>query len=271
MNLRDFLDRREAEREWAFANGLNNGNAETNGEFACLDMLLDDAGRLMDIGANEGLFIQRAVRRRPDLDIVAFEPNPAHGEGLKGLLAPVGGRLEAIALGDTSGVATLHVHEQHHATASLTGRPRMAARFREDMSGIEVPLRRLDEVETGATPAGTVVLKIDAEGYEFPILRGASEVLARHDSVAILFEFSFAWLESGESLIDCFNFLDSRGFDFYRLLPLGLERIRFFSNGMDQSQYCNYVALKNVLLDESRACDLATPLGRTRLHLFPGV
>ena len=147
----------------------------------------------------------------------------------------------------------------------------MTHRFREDISKIEVPVRRLDQVDLGVIPAGTLLLKIDAEGYEFPILRGATEVLDRHESVAVLFEFSYGWLESGESLIDCFNFLDMRGFDFYRLLPIGLEHVRFFSNGMDQSQYCNYVALKNVPLDGDRVLDLATPLGSTRLHLFPGV
>lgn len=271
MDLQDFLSRRQAERDWAFANGFNNGDPVTNGEFACLDMLLEGAGRLVDIGANEGLFVERAVRSKPGMDIIAFEPNPAHGEGLRRLLAPVAGRLEAIALGDTPGVATLHVHSQHHATASLTGRPRMTARFREGMTEVEVPVRRLDDMDLGVSHPGTVVLKIDAEGYEFPILRGATAVLTGSESVAVVFEFSFAWLESGESLIDCFNFLDARGFDFYRLLPIGLEQIRFFSTGMDQSQYCNYVALKNVPLDEGRVLELATPLGATRLHLFSGV
>lgn len=266
--IEDFLTAREAERAWAFANGFNNGDPDTNGEFACLAMLLESATVLLDIGANEGLFVERAARLKPDVRIVAFEPNPAHADGLRARLAPVKGRLEAIALSDTAGTAVLHVHDQHHATASLSGRPRMTHRFRQGMTQVEAAVRRLDDVDLNLAADDGVVMKIDTEGFEFPVLRGAAEFLTRPGPVAIILEHSFAWLETGESLIDCFNFLDARGFDFYRLLPIGLERVRFFSADMEQAQYCNYVALKGVGLDEARTRRLATKFGATDLHLF---
>lgn len=264
----DFLRAREAERAWAFANGFNNGDPESNGEFACLEMLLDAATVLLDIGANEGLFVERAARLKPHVRILAFEPNPAHADGLRARLATVNGRLEVLALSDTSGSAVLHVHGQHHATASLSGRPRMTHRFRQGMTEVEAPVRRLDDLDLGVSGEEGVVIKIDTEGFEFPVLRGAADFLARPGPVAILLEHSFAWLETGESLIDCFNFLDALGFNFYRLLPIGLERIRFFSANMEQAQYCNYVALKGVDLDAGRTRKLATPFGTTDLHLF---
>lgn len=46
--------------------------------------------------------------------------------------------------------------------------------------GFEVPIRRLDEI----VDAGTIqLLKIDVEGYELMVLRGADEVLARTECV----------------------------------------------------------------------------------------
>lgn len=265
----EFLRAREAERAWAFANGFNDGDPETNGEFACLEMLLRTATVLLDIGANEGLFVERAARLKPDVRIVAFEPNPAHADGLKTRLAAVAdGRLEPIALSDAEGSAILHVHDLHHATASLSGRPRMTPRFRQGLTEVEVLVRRLDDLDLGIDADEAVVLKIDTEGFELPVLRGAARFLARPGPVAVILEHSFAWLETGESLIEGFNFLDALNFDVYRLLPIGLERIRFVSVEMEQAQYCNYVALKGVALDPSKTRTMATKFGATDLCLF---
>jgi hypothetical protein len=99
------------------------------------------------------------------------------------------------------------------------------------------------------------------------VIRGARGVLAAAASAAVMFEYSFAWLETGEAMLDCFQTLDALGFDLYRILPLGLEHIRFFTNDMERAQYCNYVALKNWDLGLDQR-PLATPYGETRLLAF---
>lgn len=257
MSFDDFARAREAERAWAFANGFNNGDPATNGEYACLDLLLAGADLFVDVGANEGLFVERAA----GTPTIAFEPNPAHAATLAAKLA--GGRLEAAALGDAPGRATLHVHPLHHATASLGDRSRMTARFRAQMRPVAVEVRTLDSYGLSAR---RLVLKIDAEGYEAPVLRGARDTLAAAPAAAAMFEYSFAWLETGERLLDAFQLLDGLGFDLFRILPLGLEHVRFFTAGMEQAQYCNYVALKGIEVGRPRA--LATPFGETTLRTF---
>ena len=66
MTFDEFLERRRAEQAWAYANGYNNGDPVTNGEYACLDLLLAEADLFLDVGANEGLFIERALVRVND-------------------------------------------------------------------------------------------------------------------------------------------------------------------------------------------------------------
>jgi hypothetical protein len=73
MTLDDLAKSREAERAWAHANGFNNGDPATNGEYACVDRLLAHADLFVDVGANEGLFVERATA----VKTIAFEPNPA--------------------------------------------------------------------------------------------------------------------------------------------------------------------------------------------------
>lgn len=267
MTLDDLIARREAERAWAFANGYNNGDASTNGEFACLDVLLAEADAFVDVGANEGMFLARAAVRDPAPRILAFEPNPAH-RGLIEQRLGGAGRLEPVALGDTPGSATLHVHATHHATASLTDRPRMSPRFRAEMKTVEVPVRRLDDWAGELAGARRLLIKIDAEGFEFPVIRGAEALLAQAPAAAVMFEHSFAWLETGESLLACFQAFDALGYDFFRILPLGLEHVRFFTNGMESAQYCNYVALKGFDFGRRPGVPLPTVYGETTLRPF---
>ncbi|CAN7170337.1 FkbM family methyltransferase [Phenylobacterium sp. LjRoot219] len=267
MTLEQFIARREAERAWAFANGYNNGDPATNGEYACLDALLAEADAFVDVGANEGLFLARAAARTPAPRILAFEPNPAHAALITEQLAGAG-RLEGVALGDKPGSAILHVHATHHATASLTDRPRMSPRFRAEMSTVEVPLRRLDDYAADLGDARKLLIKIDAEGFEFPVIRGAERLLAQTPACAVMFEHSFAWLETGEPLLGCFQAFDALGFDFFRILPVGLEHVRFFANDMERAQYCNYVAIRGFDLLVQPTVPLPTVYGETTLRLF---
>jgi hypothetical protein len=83
-----------------------------------------------------------------------------------------------------------------------------------------------------------------------------------------MFEDSFAWLETGESMLNCFQFLDGLGFDLFRILPLGLEHVRFFTNDMERAQYCNYVAIKGFDLLRTPRVALPTLYGETTLRVF---
>lgn len=260
MTLDEFAKAREAERAWAFANGYNNGDPATNGEYACLDLLAGPCDLFVDVGANAGLFLERARAAAPRL--LAFEPNPQHGPALTALIGDAGS-LEAVALSDAPGRATLHIHPVHHATASLTDRPRMSPRFRAEMRAVEVEVRTLDSY--GLSPA-RLALKIDAEGYELPVIRGAEATLAGAARAAVMFEHSFAWLEAGQSLLEAWQVFDRLGFDVYRILPLGLEHVRFFTNDMERAQYCNYLAVKG--WDLPAATPLATPYGETAFRPF---
>ena len=197
MTFEDFVARREAERAFAYANGYNNGDAATNGEYACLDALLAEADVLVDVGANEGLFAARAAARTPAPRILAFEPNPAHRALIESRLAGAG-RLEGVALGDKPGSATLHIHATHHATASLTDRPRMSPRFRAEMTTVEVPVRRLDDWADELAGA-RLLIKIDAEGFEPLIFQGMEGILGRSPGAAIVTEVSIAhWQRFGD-------------------------------------------------------------------------
>lgn len=43
---------------------------------------------------------------------------------------------------------------------------------------------------------------------------------------------------------DTFHLLDNSGFKIFRVTPLGLEALRFYTPDMEGPDYCNYFAVK---------------------------
>lgn len=272
MHISEFLRKREQQRDWEYANGFGNGNPDTNGEYLCFDYFLNTGlSAFVDVGANRGIFVTRAIKQFPDLPIMAFEPNPKIQQELFSAIEQ-GSHSKAfqLALDEFNKPdVSFFVHPKHHETSSLSTRSLMTSRFQADMYEIKVPVKTLDTV-LAQNPAdlSNVFLKIDTEGHEAGVIRGAKSTLKQAKCAAVLFEYSFAWIESGQSIEDIFQFLDGLGFDFYRVLPLGLEHLRFITRDMNTIQYCNYVALKGHDLSDIAHLPIASCHGSNQLlHL----
>ena len=128
----------------------------------------------VDAGANIGVWSVLAAAEMPQgARIVAIEPAPAAFEILADCARVADGHARIIpvhaALGDHGGVARLTLDGPIAATNRLSpesgGNP-----------GTEVPLRTLDSVLAELT-LDAAVIKIDVEGAELSVLRGASRTL----------------------------------------------------------------------------------------------
>lgn len=140
--------------------------------------VLHRPGTLVDVGAHDGAFAL-PFAALPGSRVLAFEPLPAAFARLRaaaGALPNVELRQEA--LGDHRGEAVLAVpvvdgvpNEQWASTAK--GYAHHGTRVEEHR--VTVPLRRLDEFGL----ADLTAIKLDAEGAEYEVLRGARETLLR--------------------------------------------------------------------------------------------
>ena len=140
-------------------------------------------GTLLDVGAHDGAFAL-PFAALPASRVLAFEPLPAAFARLRAAFGdplPSHVELRQEALGDRDGEAVLSMplldgapQEQWASTAkgydgAALGEPRVAERR------FAVPVRRLDGFGLGDLTAA----KIDAEGAEYEVLRGARETLLR--------------------------------------------------------------------------------------------
>lgn len=205
--------------------GVNDfGPRQEQGERLLLEKLarqLPPAAVVFDVGAHTGLYADFLARQRPDLIIHAFEPNPDTYARLEPVAA---GKftIHPFALGDRNGEALLHdLDTGGSECASLIGGEGLRV-FHGDKSQrtIVVPVKKLDDVMTTLGVARVDYLKIDAEGYDLMVLKGAADGLA-HDRFGIVqFEFGPAQIFSRTFLRDFYDLLPRHRF--YRIVRDGL-------------------------------------------------
>jgi FkbM family methyltransferase len=149
-----------------------------------------------DVGANVGLFTNMMSRRVGALGKVrAFEPNPPVFEDLKRIVVLnqlTNVDLYPVAVSDSEGFAAFNQILSGDVTREASGLALGGYNQTILPSAISVATTTLDLVEA-ATPHPPSLIKIDVEGAEFHVLRGARRALAKyHPKLVIEFHVDSA-------------------------------------------------------------------------------
>jgi len=195
-------------------------------ELYIVPSLCDKSKMSIDIGADRGIYTAHFVHL--SRDCLAFEPRPANASILQQmaehLSLPI--RVEIVALSDTAGEAKLRIPRDHGSSTIEDSNPLVdfegSTRFE-----IAVPTRRLDDYKLDAVG----FIKIDVEGHELAVLRGAAETIQRcHPSMLIEIEESHKL----NSTRDVYNYLAGFGYEGYFLLDGNLISMADFNVGKYQ-------------------------------------
>ena len=168
---------------------------------------------VFDVGANVGDYGVEIRNEGFRGTIHSFEPLAVPFEDLRGRAAgdPLW-HCHQVALGESKGLTTINVSGNVVSSsileiASTTVQHASATDYVDSQ---EVPITTLDSF-TGALPQAPAWLKLDVQGYELHVLRGASATLT--DVVGIDCEVSLVPLYRNQPLIeDIFLWLRSRGY-----------------------------------------------------------
>lgn len=166
---------------------------------------------VLDVGANKGQFAIFARHRWPAADLVCFEPLPGPRRKLSRLLRNRA-EIHPTALGDQEGETEMHLASRADSSSLLAlGDAQKQLFSMEERCVVPVPVRRLDDVVRATNLARPTLLKIDVQGFEFEVLKGASNLLAAIDAVYV--ECSFIELYVGQRLAaEVAELLDGFGF-----------------------------------------------------------
>lgn len=235
---------------WALE-GMNIGTgseAETSGEINVLDFVKKlDANPLVlfDVGANVGNYTKLLLKyiggAGIDVVIHCFEVSKNTFKALEQNLCDDRVVLNNIGLSNERAEATLYCDKDNSGMASLYNR--QLDYLGKKLSETEdVTLISLDEYCGEKGIKRIDFIKMDVEGNEFNVLKGAAGMLAEKRIKAIQFEFGGANLDSRTYFRDFWNLLTPQ-YSIYRILKDGLMPISQYHECLDIFSCTNYLAV----------------------------
>ena len=191
---------------------LSFGVAPAIEHFSILKKIKPDA--ILDLGANKGQFALVSKMVFHDLPIFSFEPIPDEANVFKqihGYDQKV--RLFEYALGEERKTAKLHLSKSADSSSMLPIGKLQSEIFSEtqEVGTLEVKVEKLDDFKSHFLNKYEMLLKIDVQGFELNVLRGAVETLNQCKYVYV--ECSEVSLYEGQALRkDVETFLNNHGF-----------------------------------------------------------
>jgi FkbM family methyltransferase len=226
--------------------GFGSGaDVKSSGEVGVFNLVFGPAPVLFDVGGYVGEYTEAFLKVHPGGRAFVFEPSEHHFCTLKERL---GNRdnvtLIKSGLSVQSGQLPLYKTAEISSLASLT--KRRLDHFNITMDKVEiVKLQTLDESIAAHNVASIDLLKIDVEGHELDVLKGASQAFRDNRINLVQFEFGGCNLDTGTSVQDFFYFFKQCGFTIGLIQPSGgIHWLPKYDEFLEQYRTTNFLAAK---------------------------
>lgn len=228
-----------------FGGGDNVGNSGEKNVITYLRKHAASGSRpiVFDVGANAGIYTREVLSEfGDDAEVYCFEP-------LKKAFALLNKNIEGhpniktynFGFGEKEGAVTIYANEASSPLASCFNRD--IAHLGVDMGyAEEIPVRRLDIFCSENGISSIDLLKIDVEGGELGVLKGAGSLIGSGAIKLIQFEFGICNIDSRTFFKDFFFLLDPH-YRIYRILKDGLEEVTSYSERDEIFLTTNYLAV----------------------------
>lgn len=171
---------------------------------------------IIDVGANEGQFAEEILNIFPHAEIYSFEPL---GDCYEKLTSNFRSNKKVhtynFALGEQDGEITFSRSSASPSSSILKMGDLHKKLYPHTANLVEekVKIKRLDDVFAGVNLEDEILLKIDVQGAEERVIRGAGTVLRKANM--IITEVSYATLYENQPLFrDIMNLLEKYGFTY---------------------------------------------------------
>ncbi len=200
------------------------------GALARLSAVADDSGVVFDIGVNRGTIARHLIRMFPQCPCYLFEPLPQQAAFVADRFSEFDNvRVIQEALSNEAGSAEFFVGKSVGTSSLLRMNDESLAAHPE--AGVDHAISvRLNTVDAFCADNGISkisCMKIDAQGSELNIFRGASGMLGSQSVDMVMFEwFAVPHYEDSPLILDLWTELDRHGYSMYDIFPG-----RYFRNG----------------------------------------
>lgn len=174
---------------------------------------------ILDVGANAGQYATYLRKVFPEGRILSFEPNPVAYDSLRKATSALDIETLNLACSDNEGKAVLYDFKDRPGSASASLNADVIGFAGHTPEAREIQTVRLDNFLSGRNIDHVDFLKVDAEGHDLSVLRGAEAYL--RDCRIDIIQFEFARMNCLSHILvkDFFDLLE--GYSIYRLAPNG--------------------------------------------------
>lgn len=166
---------------------------------------------VIDVGANKGCFSLLSAKLMNDCGrVLSFEPEPINCEWITRSIDANNYKcitLFQMALSDSDGKADLYIGEKSgfHSLISIAGNAGQK---------ITVIQKRLDTILSENKISKVDLIKIDVEGAELQVLKGAVETIKQNNNLKIILDLH---PQKGVDIYEIYDFLLQHGYKLYRI------------------------------------------------------
>jgi len=204
-----------------------------------------------DIGANIGGYCQLLNESFPESEIYAFEPNPYTFEILKKNTQSSNIKIFNIGFGDKNKKSKIYTYKDD----LISGHASVYEKFKDVISkdtaikevvALDINIKTIDSfcLEHGLNYLDFV--KIDAEGSEYNIIKGAKNLIERNRIGVIQFEFNVTNILSRTFLKDFYDILSSK-YNFYRIDTCRLIALGRYNSDNEIFKYQNIIVINKFI------------------------
>lgn len=185
-----------------------------NGEIEFLKVVAPQIKSFIDVGANIGDWTARLLSIA-DNDVTGFLYEPSGG-AMEKLESRYGQDrrlvLSQSAVGEKCGMTTFYEEPNAGQTSSV-----VKGVSNGQASQVQIPLTTLEKEFEKHQLSDVDMVKIDAEGYDGHILKGAKKMIEEQRIGIIQFEYNTFWLKARSTLAEALNLLEGAGYTTYQL------------------------------------------------------
>ncbi|MBN1317286.1 MAG: FkbM family methyltransferase [Anaerolineales bacterium] len=187
---------------------------EYNGELEFIQLVAPHVETFIDVGANIGNWTALLMSfSKSAVTGFLYEPSKC---AMEKLISQYGNdrrlSLFRTALGDECGMTTFYEEPNAGQTSSVVKGVSDRASI-----PVQIPLTTLDHEFEKHHLDHVDMVKIDAEGYDGYILKGAKRILMEQRIGAIQFEYNTSWLNARFTLAEALNLLEKAGYVTYQV------------------------------------------------------
>jgi FkbM family methyltransferase len=232
--------------------GTNNDDMFSNGEFNIAQKFIKRGDVVFDIGANHGNWTKMVLTLAPLRVIYCFEP-------IKELCQYISTqfhyrtdlKIVCGVVADQLGETDFYIYKNNPQIAEMSnmfGRPEIEIKMGLNIEKTKARTITIDHLSNIEKLEKINYLKIDTEGAELLVLKGAKAMLERNAIEMIQFEYGGCFKDSKATLREIFQLLGSHNFTIFRILPNGLMHFPVFLDEMENYLHSNYLAMHNCSL-----------------------